>query len=90
MDPAEVTEASLEPGAVGAQLMPNGAMVRQEPMVAGSMNNFPHGPSGIAGNPGMTLPLSAPLMGDVMPPGIGSQQGNMTMGVSGICLKFLP
>ena len=84
MDPAEVTEASLEPGAVGLQPMPNGAMVRQEPMVAGSMNNFPHGPSG------MTLPLSAPLMGDVMPPGIGSQQGNMIMGVSGTCLKFLP
>ena len=52
------------------------------------MNNFAHGPSGMGGNPGMTLPLGAQSMGGTMPPGMG--QGNMIMGVSGASLRFLP
>lgn len=68
-----------QPGAVGPQPMSNGPMMRPGQMGAGPMNNFSHGPAGMGGNPGMTLPLGGPPMGGAMPSGMGSQPGNMMM-----------
>ena len=73
-----------QPGAVGPQQMPNGAMMRQGQMGAGPMNSFPHGPAGM-GNPSMTLPLGGPPMGGAM--SMGPQPGNMMMNVSEVFLN---
>ncbi|KAG6336000.1 hypothetical protein ID866_3095 [Astraeus odoratus] len=72
-------------GGAGPQPMPNGPhMMRGAPMGGGPMTNFPpHGPAGMGSNPGMGLQMGGgPPMGGAMAPGMGSQPGNMMMGVN--------
>ena len=82
-------QSQPQPGAVGPQSMPNGAMVRQGLMVPEPTNSLLYGPSGMARKLGMTLPPRALSMGGAMPPGI-TPADRMIMHVSEAFLKFSP
>lgn len=51
------------------------------PMPGGPMNNFSHGPPGMA-NPGMGIPMGPQIPGNVMSPAMGGPRAPNMMGVS--------